>query len=65
MTLQNTKCNCATAQLRNCQHFRMQKDRLIEKVSEYVENGTTKAKYKKTGVGGCTSPCVPRTTGTR
>ena len=30
--------------------FRMQRDRLIEKSGEYVENGTTKAKYKKTGV---------------
>jgi hypothetical protein len=30
--------------------FRMQKDRLIEKSGEYFENGTTKAKYKKTGV---------------
>jgi hypothetical protein len=30
--------------------LRMQRDRLIEKSGEYVENGTTKAKYKKTGV---------------
>ena len=30
--------------------FRLQKDRLIEKASEYFENGTTKAKYKKTGL---------------
>ena len=30
--------------------FRLQKDRLIEKASEYFENGTTKAKYKKTGI---------------
>jgi hypothetical protein len=25
------------------------KDRLAEKVEEFVENGTTKARYKKTG----------------
>ena len=30
--------------------FRLLKDHLAEKVGEYVENGTTKAKYKKTGV---------------
>ena len=24
-------------------------DHLVEKVSEFVENGTTKARYKKTG----------------
>ena len=30
--------------------LRMQKDRLVVKSGEYVENGTTKAKYKKTGV---------------
>ncbi len=29
--------------------FRLQKDGLVEKVDEFVENGTTKAKYKKTG----------------
>ena len=29
---------------------RLQKDSLIEKVGEFVENGTTKARYKKTGV---------------
>ncbi|MCK8623015.1 hypothetical protein [Prevotella sp. E13-27] len=29
--------------------FRLIKDGLIEKVDEFVENGTTKAKYKKTG----------------
>jgi hypothetical protein len=29
--------------------FRLLKDGLIEKVDEYVENGTTRAKYKKTG----------------
>ena len=29
--------------------FRMMKDGLAEKSGEYVENGTTKAKYKKTG----------------
>ncbi|MCR5578851.1 MAG: hypothetical protein K6F74_06535 [Prevotella sp.] len=29
--------------------FRLLKDGLIEKVDEFVENGTTKAKYKKTG----------------
>ena len=29
---------------------RLQSDHLIEKVGEYVENGTTKAKYRKTGV---------------
>ena len=28
---------------------RLQKDRLAEKVEEFVENGTTKARYKKTG----------------
>ena len=28
---------------------RLQKDRLVEKVEEFVENGTTKARYKKTG----------------
>ena len=28
---------------------RLQKDGLAEKVDEFVENGTTKAKYKKTG----------------
>ena len=28
---------------------RLLKDRLAEKVDEFVENGTTKAKYKKTG----------------
>ena len=28
---------------------RLQKDGLVEKVDEFVENGTTKAKYKKTG----------------
>ena len=30
--------------------FRLLKDHLAEKVGEYVENGTTKAKYKKTGI---------------
>ena len=30
--------------------FRLLKDHLAEKVDEFVENGTTKAKYKKTGV---------------
>ena len=30
--------------------YRLQTDHLIEKDSEYVENGTTKARYKKTGV---------------
>ena len=30
--------------------FRLVKDRLIEKSEEYVENGTQKAKYKKTGI---------------
>ena len=30
--------------------FRLMKDCLVEKSGEYVENGTTKAKYKKTGV---------------
>ena len=29
--------------------FRLLKDGLVEKVDEFVENGTTKAKYKKTG----------------
>ena len=29
--------------------FRLIKDGLIEKVDEFVENGTTKAKYMKTG----------------
>jgi hypothetical protein len=29
--------------------FRLMKDGLAEKSGEYVENGTTKAKYKKTG----------------
>ena len=29
---------------------RLQRDGLVEKVDEYVENGTTKARYKKTGV---------------
>ena len=29
--------------------FRLQKDGLVEKIDEFVENGTTKAKYKKTG----------------
>ena len=29
--------------------FRLIKDHLAEKVGEYVDNGTTKAKYKKTG----------------
>ena len=29
--------------------FRLMKDRLAEKVEEFVENGTTKARYKKTG----------------
>ena len=29
--------------------FRLLKDGLIEKMDEYVENGTTRAKYKKTG----------------
>ena len=29
--------------------FRLQKDSLIEKSGEYVENGTTKTKYRKTG----------------
>ena len=29
--------------------YRLLKDGLIEKVDEFVENGTTKAKYKKTG----------------
>ena len=38
----------AAARTRIC---RLQKDSLVEKVDEYVENGTTKAKYKKTGVG--------------
>ena len=28
---------------------RLMKDGLAEKSGEYVENGTTKAKYKKTG----------------
>jgi len=28
---------------------RLQKDGLVEKVDEFVENGTTKARYKKTG----------------
>ena len=37
----------AAARTRIC---RLQKDSLVEKVDEYVENGTTKAKYKKTGV---------------
>ena len=30
--------------------LRLQKDRLVEKAGEFVDNGTTKAKYKKTGV---------------
>ena len=30
--------------------IRLQKDHLVERVGEFVENGTTKAKYKKTGV---------------
>ena len=30
--------------------FRLLKDGLIVKVGEFVENGTTKAKYKKTGI---------------
>ena len=30
--------------------LRLQKDRLVEKAGVYVDNGTTKAKYKKTGV---------------
>ena len=30
--------------------FRLVKDRLIEKSEEFVENGTLKAKYKKTGI---------------
>ena len=29
---------------------RLQKDKLIVKTNEFVENGTTKAKYKKTGI---------------
>ena len=29
--------------------FRMSKDHLIEKIGDFVENGTLKAKYKKTG----------------
>ena len=29
--------------------FRLMKDRLAEKMDEFVENGTTKARYKKTG----------------
>ena len=29
--------------------FRLMKDRLAEKVEEFVENGTTKARYRKTG----------------
>ena len=28
---------------------RLVKDRYVEKVGEFVENGTTKAKYQKTG----------------
>ena len=28
---------------------RLMKDHLVVKVGEYVENGTTKAKYKKSG----------------
>ena len=28
---------------------RLLKDGLVEKVGEFTENGTTKAKYKKTG----------------
>ena len=30
--------------------IRLQKDHLVIKVGEYVENGTTKAKYQKTGI---------------
>ena len=30
--------------------IRLQKDKLIVKTNEFVENGTTKAKYKKTGI---------------
>ena len=30
--------------------FRMMKDGIVEKVGEFVENGTTKARYKKTGM---------------
>ncbi len=29
--------------------FRLLKDGLVEKVDEFVENGTTKARYRKTG----------------
>ena len=31
--------------------FRLQKDHLVEKIGEFKENGTTKAKYKK-------APCI-------
>ena len=39
-----TQNNAARARV-----FRLLKDGLVEKVDEFVENGTTKAKYKKTG----------------
>ncbi|MBR1682297.1 MAG: hypothetical protein IJ700_02910 [Bacteroidaceae bacterium] len=37
----------STASTRIC---RLVEDRVVKKVSEYVENGTTKARYQKTGV---------------
>ena len=44
------RCNCVTAsQSARARVFRLMKDRLAEKVEEFVENGTTKARYKKTG----------------
>ena len=50
-TIDDVKCcfgmtqnNAARARI-----FRLQKDGLADKVGEFVENGTTKARYKKTG----------------
>ena len=45
-----TKCFCMNQNAAHIRVFRLLKDRLAEKSGEYVENGTTKAKYRKTGI---------------
>ena len=42
--------NLKTIQYAGVRINRLVRDRLIEKCGEYVEGGTTKARYKKTGV---------------
>ena len=44
------KCFGISASAATTRIYRLMKDHLVEKMGDYVENGTTKCKYRKTGV---------------